>query len=215
MDLNFEIDESEVFRMLGARGKENDSIKALVCQAIKSVTENAVPRAVYRKVEREALRPLLLGHDIETHLKKCDSVVALACTLGSEIDRLIRSLQISDMALAVVVDAAASVAIESVAESLEKGIRKQLEEQGLFLTGRFSPGYGDYTISVQNGLVSFLDAQRRIGLQVTDSHLLIPRKSITALCGVSRHRVKGKLAGCEHCVLRETCTRRKEGKVCD
>ncbi|WP_367924944.1 hypothetical protein [uncultured Ruthenibacterium sp.] len=111
MDLNFEIDESEVFRMLGARGKENDSIKALVCQAIKSVTENAVPRAVYRKVEREALRPLLLGHDIETHLKKCDSVVALACTLGSEIDRLIRSLQISDMALAVVVDAAASVAI--------------------------------------------------------------------------------------------------------
>ena len=52
------------------------------------------------------------------------------------------------------------------------------------------------------------------GLCVTDTNLMTPRKSVTAILGVSGHPVKGKLAGCGHCVLRTRCEYRKRGKTC-
>ena len=52
------------------------------------------------------------------------------------------------------------------------------------------------------------------GLCVTDTNLMTPRKSVTAILGVSDHPVKGHLAGCGHCVLRTRCEYRKRGKTC-
>lgn len=81
-------------------------------------------------------------------------------------------------------------------------------------TGRFSPGYGDWDIAVQPMVAAALDTVRKAGLCVTDTNLMTPRKSVTALLGVSDHPVKGQLAGCGHCVLRTRCEYRKRGKTC-
>ena len=43
---------------------------------------------------------------------------------------------------------------------------------------------------------------------------MTPRKSITAILGVSDHPVRGHLAGCGHCVLRTRCEYRKRGITC-
>ena len=214
LNLSFEIDLEEVLRMLGAQGTKEQAIRDLSRQAAECVQKAAVPRATYQRMPCERLRPLLLGRDIEMHLQGCSELVAIACTLGRETDCLIQRMEFQNMALAVAVDAAASVGVESLAQNLEQQLRDQLEAQGLFLTGRFSPGYGDYPIRVQNGLLALLDTPRRIGLMATETHLLTPRKSITALCGVASHPVTGRLAGCEHCALRDKCTKRKEGKTC-
>ena len=55
---------------------------------------------------------------------------------------------------------------------------------------------------------------RRAGLCVTKNDLMTPRKSVTALLGLSDHPVKGRLAGCGHCVLNTRCEYRKRGKTC-
>ena len=47
-----------------------------------------------------------------------------------------------------------------------------------------------------------------------NDYMMTPRKSVTAILGVSGHPVKGKLAGCGHCVLRTRCEYRKRGKTC-
>lgn len=214
LDLTFEIDLEEVLRLMGAAGTKEQSVQNLARQAAACVQKTAVPRAVYQRTTCEHIKPLLLGQDIAAHLQDCTEVILLACTLGREMDLCLRRAEIQDMAVAVAVDAASSVAVESLAEHLEKQFRAQCAEQGMFMTWRFSPGYGDYPIQVQNQMLELLDAPRRIGLLATGAHLLTPRKSITALCGVSSKPVKGKLAGCEHCALRETCTKRKEGKTC-
>ena len=59
-----------------------------------------------------------------------------------------------------------------------------------------------------------LDTARRAGLCVTENNLMTPRKSITAILGVSDHPVRGHLAGCGHCVLRTRCEYRKRGITC-
>ena len=96
----------------------------------------------------------------------------------------------------------------------EAELRQWAAKEGKYLTGRFSPGYGDWDIAVQPLVANALDTVRRAGLCVTDTNLMTPRKSVTAILGVSGHPVKGKLAGCGHCVLRTRCEYRKRGKTC-
>mgnify|MGYP000808145703 CR=1 FL=1 len=93
-------------------------------------------------------------------------------------------------------------------------LRQLAAAEGTYLTGRFSPGYGDWDIAVQPLVAAALDTARRAGLCVTDTNLMTPRKSVTAILGVSDHPVKGHLAGCGHCVLRTRCEYRKRGKTC-
>lgn len=54
-------------------------------------------------------------------------------------------------------------AVEQTADAAEQTLRNEEREEGQFLTGRFSPGYGDYPIAVQNDLLRLLDAPRKIG----------------------------------------------------
>ena len=84
----------------------------------------------------------------------------------------------------------------------------------MHFTGRYSPGYGDYPLECQDELIRLLDGARKIGLNVSRSHLLIPRKSITAVMGGADHPVSGYLATCGECTLRDTCVLRKEGRNC-
>ena len=51
-------------------------------------------------------------------------------------------------------------------------------------TRRFSPGYGDMPIEIQVDILQLLDASRRLGMVLTESNLMIPTKSITALIGM-------------------------------
>ena len=106
------------------------------------------------------------------------------------------------------------VTVESLEAAAEAELRQWAAGQGKYLTGRYSPGYGDWPIAVQPLLAAALDTARRAGLCVTDSDLMTPRKSITAVLGVSDHPVKGHLAGCGHCVLRTRCEYRKRGITC-
>ncbi|HQE70821.1 MAG TPA: hypothetical protein PK071_06860, partial [Atopobiaceae bacterium] len=48
----------------------------------------------------------------------------------------------------------------------------------------FSPGYGDLPLAVQPVLLSSVDAQRRLGISLTDTLLMVPTKSITAVTGI-------------------------------
>ena len=107
-----------------------------------------------------------------------------------------------------------SALAEQAAEAAEAELRQWAARQGKYLTGRYSPGYGDWPLAVQPLLAAALDTARRAGLCVTENNLMTPRKSITAILGVSDHPVRGHLAGCGHCVLRTRCEYRKRGITC-
>lgn len=210
------IDTRQALRYLGVRAGEADgATQALLQRAKQTLRAVAQPRAVTVRAAREELASYLLGGDVLRHLEGCDGFVLLACTLGAGVDTALRAASAADMAYAVVLDALASVLAEQTADAAERALRTDEKAKGRFLTGRFSPGYGDYPIAVQNDLLRLLDAQRKIGLCATSTHLLTPRKSITAVLGTAGHPVTGRRAGCAHCALRERCAYRKEGKTCE
>ena len=141
----------------------------------------------------------------------CHACVALTVTLGPEVDRLIQRLSREGMAEAVACDACASVWADSLCDDIEAEIARELGE-GEFLTLRFSPGYGDVPMSVTADLLRLLDADRRIGVTLSQKGMMIPVKSVTALIGVA-DRPQKRVCSCDDCAMK-SCAYRKDGGLC-
>ena len=80
---------------------------------------------------------------------------------GRRVDAALRAAGASDMAYAVVLDAWLLWRWSRRPMPLNRRCAMRNGEEGQFLTGRFSPGYGDYPIAVQNDLLRLLDAPRK------------------------------------------------------
>lgn len=209
------LDRHETAAYLGmAENAAFSQIEVLLGRAEKELWQTAAPRAAVRRMPAQMLQPLLQGADITAHMRGCQEGLLMGLTLGVKTDAVLRRAAATDMAYAVVLDAAACALIEQVADGLEQQLRQQLKKENRFMTGRFSPGYGDWPITVQPQFLQWMDAPRQAGICATESCVLTPSKSITALCGIADRPVTGTLAGCEHCALRDTCIKRKEGRAC-
>ena len=209
------IDRATALRNMGASGwTPDDTTTALLDKAEQTILTAAAPRAVWRRLPCTALPLENCGSDLTRHLQGCDEVLLLAATLGAEVDKLLRRMELTDIALAAAADALASVLLEQVCDELENEIRAQIEAQGVFMTGRYAPGYGDCPLELNDALCLAADTVRGCGLAVTPQHLLTPRKSTTAILGIADHPVTGTRAGCATCHLKETCSFRKRGTTC-
>lgn len=208
LDLPSKIDREQWLKRLGVTGQMPEGLEEQLASAEKKLFEAAAPQGVFRILENGAME--LPGEAIRKHLSGCGEILLMAVTLGSGIERLLRTSQIRDMAEAVLLDSGASVLAEQVCDTLEE----KASEEGVYMTPRYSPGYGDFPIEMQSQFTKTLDTYRQIGLSVNGNHILIPGKSITAIAGLADHPVKGYLATCEECLIREKCALRKEGKLC-
>lgn len=210
------LDRATVLRYLGAGGWTPDAATAaLLDKAETALRAAATPRGVWRELPLTALDLPTAGTDLARHLRGCDTMVLMAVTLGSGVDAMIRRLEVTDIALGAVADAAASALMETLCDDFEGIIRTGVTAGGRYLTGRYSPGYGDCPLELQDTLCLALDTVRGMGLAVTPQHLMTPRKSVTAILGVAAVPVTGARAGCGHCLLREKCVYRKRGTTCE
>ena len=190
--------------------------------------EAARPAFAYAVLDAGELQ--VRGKSLAEHLEGCDRLVLMAVTLGPEVDELISDTQSSKIALSVVIDCGASVMAEMAANLAEEQIREELAAGAadqtadtadlsvsaapVFMTVRFSPGYGDSPLEMQTQVLDILDAEHQLGITLSKGFMMSPSKSITAIMGLADHPVTGRLATCAECVLRDKCPLRKEGKHC-
>jgi len=122
----------------------------------------------------------LIGESIKRHLSGCGSVLICAATLGEQFDRLLRQTQLESMAGAVVLDSLGGKYIGEFCNQKDAEVIENAEHRH-----RYSPGYGDFPLSVNRDIISVLNASKRIGLHITDSLFLTPQKSITGIVGIT------------------------------
>lgn len=216
------INTDEALRYMGYDGKISlDNIKALLDKCEQELIFAAVPRYIYKlfDITFEADGILingsnikLTGNSILKHLEGCNKIALLAATLSSNVDKLINKYQITDMTSALVADAMASAAIEQVCNIAEDELKQSIGN--MYMTWRFSPGYGDLPIKLQAPLINILDAPKRIGLTVNSSDMMIPIKSVSAIIGISDKPIEQKRRGCAVCNMNKTCKFRKRGAHC-
>ena len=205
------IPREEVLRYLGCPGTEDPATLALVEGCSARLLAAARPKWTYRvfdlAVQTDGVRLecglLLPGRDLAAHLRGCSRAALLAATLSAPVDALLRRAQAEDQAAADALDCCATAALEAVCDLAEAEIRARFP--GCSFPFRFSPGYGDLPIELQDPILRLLDAPRRVGLCATDRHILTPRKSVTAVLGISDGEISPQKRGCASCTFRDRC----------
>lgn len=142
------------------------------------------------------------------NLLGCDKIVLLGATLGIGVDQLLFRYSKMDMAKTVVLQACAAALLEEYCDECQDGIAEELKKEGRFLRPRFSPGYGDFSIECQRNVIQMLDAAKTIGLTITESLMMVPSKSVTAVIGASNLSVQCHRQGCEVCEKKDCIYRR-------
>lgn len=208
----------ETLRYLGYKGQTADcQILSLAETCWRELEEAADRRACWQEyglvflpggeIDMECLR--VKSRALLKNLEGCERAALFAATLGVRVDRLIRRCCHLRMSKAVVMQAAAAAMLEDYCDEVNEKLRREYQGQGWYLRPRFSPGYGDFPLECQPGLLRGLEAGRRVGITLTDSLLMVPSKSVTAVIGLSRHEARCTRTGCEACA-RTDCGYRKE-----
>lgn len=187
------LNEREALRYLGFRGRPAD---AQTARAVQEIGENFLntltPKCVYKRyaasVTEDAVK--LDGWTIQSvklarHLRGCTAAYLFAATLGVQADMAIRRLSALDMARGTVAHAVCNALIEDYCDEMQAGIAEAEARDGLYLRPRFSPGYGDFALESQREIFSRLECEKRIGVTLTGTLLMVPFKSVTAVIGVT------------------------------
>ena len=206
-----QIPEREVLRYLGVRGDGDAALRDSIAKQSSLLMEAATPRLVWKRLPMDA--HFIEGKDLQRLLQDGKELVLFAATLGMEVERLSRQKQLKNMAEALVFDACADAAIEDVCDNFCHDLAREISP--LCLTRRFSPGYGDLPLTYQKKMFDALDIFRRIGVSLTESGLMLPQKSVTAIMGIRETPMPNRILLCEGCSLNDHCTHRREAGVCE
>ena len=216
------VDIYEAYRYMGGVGKPEKELEEELKKAAELVEKAATARVVEKicVIDRQDTLKLrevglkLEGKAIAALLHDSDSCVLFCATIGNDIEALIRKWQLRNLAFTSMLDACASSAVENLCDGFQARLKQFYAQRELFLTDRFSPGYGDLPIKIQPALCSALDTSRKIGVSISQSGIMIPRKSVTAIMGISKNPQKHFEAGCGDCALSDTCKFRENGVTC-
>ena len=212
--------KQEILRYLGHKNQHvPQALDKMINECLDMMQQAIVSRQVHLNVPLlhdvegitvEGTGIFLNGHATVNYLRGCESVTIMAATLSTAADALIQKWQDIDLTRALILDACATGLIESFCDETEQTIRQKAAEQGLGAIARISPGYGDFPLEAQPQILQTLNAAKRIGLTCTPHHLMLPRKSVTAIIGLGS-RLAPQTKNCQNeykcnsCSMRQTC----------
>ena len=196
VDLPIHIPIKEVYRYMGYPASCQTippALIAMVEEEIAAALPLILPKAThatcaYDAENNRAILPAsktlpFNGTIIQNHLQECEKVTLFTCTIGSASEPVIDAyFKNGEFTRAMILDAIGSAAVESAADTLNQYLHATAHRQNYKLTTRFSPGYGDWDLNIQQALVEAAGGPD-IDIQVTASALLIPRKSVSGVIG--------------------------------
>ena len=218
--LKCEIEVKEVLRFLGARnGSAPKRTVRKIKTLIKEIRDDLEPKILVTDKDILACGEgrLVLDPGVELRSRKlcktfksCDTAKVFVATVGDKVEKKIKTaIENNRSDEASIMDAIASVAVENTIETFHSGLDLKLKSRSQCATLRFSPGYCDWDIREQKKLFDVVDSGK-IGVKLSDSSLMTPRKSISGVIGVGNcSEIRGRISNpCMICDNKSCNTRR-------
>lgn len=221
LEINPSLEEDDLARLFGG-GKSSGFSRgvALRIDKLKGILKKLLtPELCYRKVNIDSINngsvclqggPSFKSPKLSRTLKSCETIICFIATIGCQIEKEIRQLTSRNgLAGAYILDSMGSVAVESMAEKFHRRMESQYKAQGKGVTLRFSPGYCDWLVTEQKKLFNVFDSFQ-LGVTLSDSCLMQPRKSISGVFGVtpSNGKTPGQYNPCTDCKKYDCIARR-------
>lgn len=217
---NLVIPSSEIYEAMGYKDSMPDE---MVIEEVNTLLNRIIPFLRPRffffitdgmlDIEQEALTVqdtvFAIGKTIARQLKGSESYAFFAATAGIEFEEFQHILQQeNDMVKVYIADSLGSIIAEKAADYMEKELAKYIKEKGWKHTNRYSPGYCGWHVSEQQKLFSLFPVASPCGIQLTDSSLMIPIKSVSGVIGIGSSVRKLKYT-CGLCTY-ENCFRKRK-----
>lgn len=132
--------------------------------------------------------------------------IILILTVGSKVDQAINDFQAEkDLLSAVILDNIASLVVSQVRAQFLTWIKGELAKENLFMSIPMSPGESDWSIKDQKTLFGLLEPEK-VGMQLNESCLMLPLKSLSITLGVSSKPFGvDDVSRCEFCAMNHKC----------
>ena len=208
-----DVDRREILRYAGVRS-ETPELSALLDAVLSEagISSGSVCWTAFPVRREGELLHLGFAETSSASLKRtlsgCDRIVLFAATVGLGVDRLIHRYGAVSPAKALMLQAVGTERIEALCDQFCDMIRLQAQTEGMTVTSRFSPGYGDFPLELQREIFQVLDCPRKIGLTLNESLLMSPSKSVTAIIGLGRCVHRDSHSGCSQCSKADCLYRR-------
>ena len=186
------INRKEILRYMGCR-EETAEIAALVDSCLQQARDRLSYRVCacefplsVKEDELDLAFAKTKSRDLRRNLQGCERLLLFAATIGIEMDRMIVSEERRSVARAVCLQAIGAERIESLCGAFNREMREKYEARGCSLRPRFSPGFGDLSLSLQKDIFRALDCPRKIGATLKENDIMAPSKSVTAIIGIKK-----------------------------
>ncbi|MFH1189920.1 MAG: vitamin B12 dependent-methionine synthase activation domain-containing protein [Candidatus Omnitrophota bacterium] len=170
-------------------------------EALDRAKELAAPKAAFTKKTVRAVGRggidlaggiAFKGKSLSKYIKGSRAVYLFLVTIGPAVENEASALMGRGESLqGYLLDRAGSFAVESMADALGSRILKEDGPGDKSVSMPFSPGYCDWPVDEQVKLDKILGFSK-IGVRLTESCMMVPRKSISGLIGIGPVKLYSK-----------------------
>ena len=195
-----EIPLKEVYSFMGYKDSEPDTETSRVTEYLLSESAQFLrPQFKYIMLEGSLSNDMMQltlqgpagpvtfdsGKIICRQLRGAQKYVVFVATVGTGYFQWTDAVKRrDDMFQTYVMDCVGSQIVESVADYMETVLQKEIDPSGFKRTNRFSPGYCGWHVSEQPKLFSLFSEPKPCGIELTDSCLMLPVKSVSGIIGI-------------------------------
>jgi len=206
-------DISDITRLLGYRRNKKPAagLANMLDESVKEAEELIHPSGLFAIFEKKSFPS---GSFLSSLFEENDAAVAkiglAVCTIGPMLEERVSSYSDSgQLTRALMIDAAGSSLTESSCDVINEKMCRIAAERSLYTAPRISPGYGHWKIEEQAIVFDLLPGDS-IGISLTESYVMIPRKSVSfAVAFMTEIPADRPASPCKRCGRRD-CQFRRE-----
>jgi len=196
--------------------KRQPQLVTLAERAIAEGLKHIAPEAVLRRrrIHRILDDRVKLEGGLELHgrgvagpLAGADSIVAVVATLGAGLEQEIARLRNRELLFQLALDGFGTAAIGELGNRVLVEIGERAAREGKSTTAPLYPGAGPWELSVGHSQIFSLVDAHSIGVRLTSSFMMKPRKSLSFLVGLGQNLSNG-IGGCRECERSDRCRHR-------
>ena len=179
------ITPADVYAQMGYHGLLPDKVTQQETNVIiEEVRQWLCPQFCYQVVREQP--SFDMGEIILRQLRGSEAYALFVCTSGTAFEAYQQHLkEQGDMLRVFIADALGSVIAEKCADQMEATLQENIDKLGWHHTNRFSPGYCGWHVSQQQLLFPLFEGHT-CGVQLTDSSLMVPIKSVSGIIGIGK-----------------------------
>lgn len=185
------------------------------------VSENALnegvrllkPEVIYRQLRVKEVRheQLLLeggfklsGDIVSQHLVTVQSIIAIICTIGTELESYASRVSETNLVYGLALDGVGSAGVETLSNAVCSYFEQESLKNGFHTTIPLSPGMIGWPVEKGQPILFEILKPEKIGVDLNPQYMMSPRKTVSILIGVGKE-LDNSRTPCDFCAMNVTC----------